>query len=300
MKLFSFFTPLFLVAAAGLGFANQLPVVAPKLPAKLPTADPITLISELSPQCQAALFSIVTSPEFFQCVPVASLLPLLTDPTLLPSVLSDPVANAPKLLPIIQAICADPKCSDEGVAAATKAVNDGCSADLDNPIIELVLGVLTFYSPVRDIICFENNKEELCIVETFTTIFTLPPPPPDFTLFNALGPVLSSVIVAEPKFICTACNKAILNTAVNFLKKNPQALAILEQAFKIGEEELILGKIFVFLKCGFEFLDGKVPDPSKINPGKFTYQKADTSPANQNEMNLFMIGSLLASSIILN
>src|SRR5256885_775375 len=117
------FNCFFLVAAASLGLANKLPnVTAPALPPQIPTPDPITLIGELSQQCQGALLSVVTSPEFFECVPVAALLPLLTDPTLLPSVFQDPITNGPKLLPIVDAICADPKCSDEGVANAQKAL----------------------------------------------------------------------------------------------------------------------------------------------------------------------------------
>src|SRR5204863_7347169 len=142
----------------------KIPTVkTPKLPPQLPTANPIELIGELSPECQAGLLSIVTNPEFFECVPVGALLPLLADPTFLPSILEDPVANGAKLLPIFDAICAVPKCSDDGVATALKAVQEGCVKDLDNPLIQMALGVLTFYSPVRDIICFKDNKGEFCL-----------------------------------------------------------------------------------------------------------------------------------------
>ncbi|RIA92306.1 hypothetical protein C1645_820907 [Glomus cerebriforme] len=294
----SFFTSLFLVASASLGFANNLPVpVTPKLPPSLPTADPITLISELSPQCQAALFSIVANPEFFQCVPVAALLPLLTDPTLLPSVIKDPLHNAPKLLPIVDAVCADPKCSEKGVAAASQAVAEGCAKDANNPLVPLIQGVLLFYSPVRDVICFKDNKDQYCTVETVTTVLTLPPPPKDFKL---LGGLIDKLAVAEPKFICTPCNKAMVNTLIDFFEEHPEALAIVEEVFHIGQEELFVAKLYGFLKCGFQFLDGKVPD-STIDPSKFTYQNTDDkSVASQQEINLFMLGSLLASTLVLN
>ena len=63
----SLFTSFFLVAAASLGLANKMPnVTTPALPPQIPTQDPISLIGELSPKCQAALLSIVTSPEFFK------------------------------------------------------------------------------------------------------------------------------------------------------------------------------------------------------------------------------------------
>lgn len=298
MKLNTFFTPLFLVAAAGLGLANKLPnITTPALPPQLPAANPIELIGELSPQCQAALFSIVATPEFFQCVPVVALLPVLTDPTFLPSVLKDPIGSGPKLIPVVDAICADPKCSDDGVKGALEAVTKGCTADLKNPLIQLAFGVLTFYSPVRDIICLKDNKDEYCVAETITNILSLPTPPKDFKL---LGGIIDKLVSAEPKFICTPCDKAILNIVINFLKKNPSALAMLDSAFHIGENELFIGKLYFVLKCGFQFLDGKIPDPSKIDPGKFTYQVSESSLANQNEINLVMLGSLLASSFILN
>jgi len=299
MKITSLFTPLFLVAAAGLGLANNLPnITVPALPAKIPSPNPIELIGELSPQCQAALFSVVANPEFFECVPVAALLPLLTDPDFLPSILEDPIKNGPKLLPIFDATCSIPKCSNKGVKGAIKTVAEGCSADLTNPLIQLALGAMTFYSPVRDIICFKDNKDEYCLVETVTNVLSLPAPPPDFKL---LGGIIDKLVVSEPKAICTPCNKAILNTAVDFLKENPAALSMLSTAFNIGPNELFIGKLFFFLKCGFEFLDGKVPDPSKIDPSKFTYQVSDSkSLATQNEINLMMLGSLLASTLVLN
>lgn len=299
MKKFLFIC-LFLVAAASLGFANKLPnVTAPQLPPSIPTEDPITLIGELSPQCQGALLSIVTSPEFFECVPVTALLPLLTDPTLLPSILKDPIANGAKLLPVFDAICADPKCSDGGVEAAQKAIAEGCSSKSDqgNPIIQIAVAVTTFYSPGRDIICFKDFEGEYCTVETVKNILALPPPP-----IKLLGGIIDKVIFAEPKSICTPCNKAIANTLIDFFTAHPEALEIIEQAFHIGEEEIKIGEVFLAVKCGSPFIDGKVGDPTDP-PGKFTYQEAgknDTSSASTNKFNLFVMGTLVASTLVLN
>jgi len=248
MKKFLFIC-LFLVAAASLGLANKLPnVTAPALPANIPTEDPITLIGELSTQCQGALLSIVTSPEFFECIPVTALLPLLTDPTLLPSVLKDPIHNGAKLLPIVDAICADPKCSDDGVAAAQKALVTGCSSASDqaNPIAQLALAATTFYSPVRDIICFKDFKGDYCTVETIENVLALPAPPK-----KLLGGILDKLIFAEPKSICTPCNKAMANTLVDFFTAHPEALDLIEKAVHIGEEEIKIGEIFFTVKCGF-------------------------------------------------
>lgn len=300
MKKFLFIC-LFLVAVANLGLANKMPnVTAPQLPSSIPTEDPISLIGELSPQCQASLLSIVTSPEFFECIPIGALLPLLTDPTLLPSVLSDPIKNGAKLLPVVDAICADPKCSDEGVANAIKTLKEGCSSgsDLKNPIAQLAIAAATFYSPVRDILCFKDFENEYCTVETIKNILSLPPAP-----IKLLGGIIDQVIFAEPKFICTPCNKAIVNTLIDFFTAHPEALDILEHAFKIGEEELKIGQIGLAIKCGSPFVDGKVGDPTDP-PGKFVYQEAgkdgDSSNALSNNANLLLIGSLVASTFVLN
>jgi len=304
MKKFLFIC-LFLVAAASLGLANKLPnVTAPSLPSQIPTEDPISLIGELSPQCQAGLLSIVTNPEFFECIPVTALLPLLTDPTLLPSVLKDPIHNAAKLLPIVDAICADPKCSDNGVADAQKALQEGCSSEQDqkNPIAQLAIAAVTFYSPVRDIICFKDFKKEYCTVETITNILTLPPAP-----IKILGGVIDQVVFAEPKAICTPCNKAMVNTLIGFFTAHPEALDIVEKAFNIGEEELKLGEIFLSVKCGSPFIDGKVGD-STDPPGKFVYQEAgkdddddDKSAASSVDTHkIFVVSSLIASTLLLN
>lgn len=295
MRKFLFFC-FFLVVVANLGLANKLPnVTTPNLPSGLPTEDPITLIGELSPSCQAAFLSIVTDPGFFECVPVTALLPLLTDPTLLPSIIQDPAKNAPKLLPVVDAICAVPKCSNEGVANALKSVESGCSSKSDqkNPIVQLATAVITFYSPVRDIICFENNKKELCIVETATTIFTLPPAP-----IKLLGGIVDELIFAEPKLICTPCNKAIVNTLIDFFTKNPAAIDFLEQAFHIGEEELKIGEFYFAVKCGAPFIDGKVGNP-KTDPKDFEYQEASDATKAE-KLSYFLVGSLgLASTLII-
>jgi hypothetical protein len=295
------FNSLFLVAAASLGLANNLPnVTAPALPPQIPTEDPITLIGELTPQCQGALLSVVTSPEFFECIPVTALLPLLTDPTLLPSVLQDPIKNGAKLLPAVDAICADPKCSDAGVAAAQKALKEGCSSEQDqkNPIAQLAIAAVTFYSPARDIICFKDSEKEYCTVETIKNILALPPAP-----VKLLGGVIDKVVFAEPKFICTPCNKAMVNTLIDFFTAHPEALEIIENAFHVGEEELVLGKIGLAVKCGAPFVDGKVGD-STDPPGKFVYQEAGNgtdSSASVNGFNFLMISSLMAAStLVLN
>jgi hypothetical protein len=241
----------------------------PKLPSKQLSPDtqavldsvPPSILATVSAQCQAAIFSIVISPEFLKCIPIASfipIIPIVTDPTIIPKVLADPVHNY-KLVegPFIEfatAFCPAPKCSDKGVQAAIKIIQEGCKTDLvSNPIIQLLFDVTVFYSPIRDITCFKD-KSKFCWDESILTIINLPPSP-----FNITGnPLLDSIAVAEPQEICTKCNKDIVNTIFNFLKNNELALKVLE-SFKITDKEIGLAKLGVAVKCGAKFEDGTIP-----------------------------------------
>lgn len=269
----------------------------PPTPAPL---DPIKLIESLSPSCQASLLSIVANPEFFECVPITAflpLLPVLADPTAIPKLLQDPAKNIPPVLgPVFDGICAAPKCSDEGVATSLKALNDGCKADEKNVLIEIATAVVTFYSPIRDTICFKDTKKEYCVFETLDKVTALPKPP--FKLID--GGLIDSLAFAEPKEICTPCNKAIVNTIFNFL--NADTNHSVEYLGQLGVPPLFLqvGKLIVGLKCGFQFLDGKVGNPEDTDPEDFNYQLAQpTGDSSIKGVSLTtMIGALLVSSFL--
>ncbi|CAG8594877.1 8550_t:CDS:1 [Funneliformis mosseae] len=282
------FTSLFFAATA---MADVLSDVA---------SNPITMIESLSPSCQASLLSIVANPEFFECVPIPALLPLLpvlTDPTAIPKMLQDPAKNIPPIFgPVFDGICAAPKCSDEGVAASLKALNDGCQADEKNLIIEIATAVVTFYSPLRDTICFKDKKQEYCVFETLDKVTALPKPP--FKLID--GGLIDSIALAEPKEICTPCNKAIINTIFNFL--NADTNHSVEYLGQLGVPPLFLqiGKLFIGVKCGIEFLDGNVGKPEDTDPDDFNYQLSQGTYGSSGASNVkgsltMMIGASLAS-----
>jgi hypothetical protein len=269
MKVKNLISITLLLAAASLGLALPANSTLEKLPSKQLSPDvqsvldsvPPSVKATVSPQCQAAIFSIVISPEFLTCIPIASfvpLIPIVTDPTIIPKVLADPVHNY-KLVegPLIEfatAFCPAPKCSDKGVQAAIKTLQDGCKTDLvSNPLIQLLFDVAVFYSPIKDITCFKDKKQ-FCWDESILTIINLDPSP-----FNITGnPLLDSIAVAEPQAICTKCNKDIVNTIFNFLKNNDLALKVLA-SFKITDKEIGLAKLGVAVKCGAKFEDGTIP-----------------------------------------
>ncbi|CAG8820857.1 14195_t:CDS:2, partial [Racocetra fulgida] len=86
-----------------------------------------------------------------------------------------------------------------------------------NPIVQLFEGTVTFYSPVRDIICFKDNKQDYCLVNSIENIL------------------------------------AIINTIINFFNANPEAYDILAKAANIGEQDMELIEKFLAVKCGQQF-----------------------------------------------
>ncbi|CAH1768451.1 14282_t:CDS:2 [Entrophospora sp. SA101] len=229
----------------------------------------VTLIADLSTSCQSALLSIVSSPEFLQCIPITPLLPLLTfftDPGEIASLISDPKTGLQKLQPALielsNEFCVAPKCSDKGVADAIKTIQTGCNPDdMKNPLLEFIFPAAVFYYPARDTICFKDavNPSHFCLFDDdITTSINLPQSP--FKLGG--GDFIDSIVVADPTAICTTCNKAIYNTIDNFINSNDLAKKILA-----GDQVLLYQvRVFFAIKCGIGFEDGKVPDPSQPPP----------------------------------
>jgi hypothetical protein len=223
----------------------------------------------VSPKCATAIFSLLTDPEILKCIPIQAfipLIPIITDPSLLPKFLADPAGTFKKIEPPFIAFskifCAAPKCSDKLVQKAIKTFSDGCGAELkDNALIKAAFSLIVFYSPLHDTICFKTKKgDEFCWDDTLKTVFSLPKSP----IKIVDGGLIDAVAVADPEAVCTRCNKDIVNTFFNFLKpSNKLALQILAE-LGITDKALEQLKVFVAVKCGIKFEDGKVPD----KPGK--------------------------------
>ena len=303
MKIKKFlFTSLFLAASATFGMASPEDFKIPDLKVYSDVVsktanDPISELLKLSPECQVALFSIVTSPEFLQCVPIPALLPLLpivSDPSGIQKLLADPEGI---LTPVFDGICAAPKCSDKGVTGALQAVETGCKKDASSPLIQIITGVITFYSPLRDSICFKTNKGKYCLFDSLEKILALPPSPIKIT-----GTIIDNIAFAEPKFICTPCNKAIVNTVFNFLDKDVNHSVEFLTQLGIPPTLLQIAKLGVAIKCGFQFIDGDVGDPEKTDPDNFNYQTSSdkNSASNLKEISLMtMIGAFLVSTLMI-
>jgi len=223
-----------------------------------------SVIGGLSQKCQSTLLAIITSPEFLKCIPVSSLVPLIplvADPSIIKNFLADPAKNYPPLeKPLLQfstLFCPAPKCSDQGIAQTVKSISDGCKDDLDkkNPVIVMIFDAVVFYSPLHDSMCFKFGKT-FCWDESILTALSLPKSP--FPITN--NPILDEIAVADPTAVCTKCNKAIVNTAFNFIfaKGNDLARQILA-GFGIDDKKLASAKVFAAVKCGLGFEDGQIP-----------------------------------------
>lgn len=273
MKVTLFITTFLAAASLGLALPQSLPTPSnvtvpsskgsPQIEQILAEA-PGSVLGSLSQKCQSALLGIVTSPGFLKCIPVASLVPLLplvTDPSIIKNFLADPTKNFPPLETPLQAFstafCPAPKCSDQDVAGAVKTIQDGCKEDLDkkNQLIGMIFDAAVFYSPLHDIMCFKFDKA-FCWDESLLTVIKLPPSPIKVTGDK----LLDAVAVSDPSAVCTKCNKAIVNTFLNFItaKENDLARQILS-SFGVDQAKLDQFKTFVAVKCGINFEDGKIP-----------------------------------------
>ncbi|CAB4428879.1 unnamed protein product [Rhizophagus irregularis] len=274
MKVTLFITTFLAAASLGLALPQSLPtpsnVTAPSTSKVSPQIEQILadapggVLGDLSQKCQSALLSIVTDPAFLKCIPVASLVPLLplvTDPSIIKNFIADPAKNFPPLETPLQAFstafCPAPKCGDKDVAGAIKIIQDGCKEDLDkkNQFIVMVFDAAVFYSPLHDIMCFKFDKA-FCWDESILTVIKLPPSPIKVTGDK----LLDAVAVSDPSAVCTKCNKAIVNTFLNFItaKESDLARQILA-SFGIDQAKLDQLKTFVAVKCGINFEDGKIP-----------------------------------------
>ncbi|CAB4386065.1 hypothetical protein RhiirA5_395320 [Rhizophagus irregularis] len=274
MKVTLFITTFLAAASLGLALPQSPPtpsnVTAHSTSKGLPQIEQILadvpggVLGDLSQKCQSALLGLVTDPKFLKCIPIASLVPLLplvTDPSIIKNFIADPVKNFPPLETPLQAFstafCPVPKCSDPDVAGAIKIIQDGCKEDLDkkNQFIVMVFDAAVFYSPIHDIMCFQFDKA-FCWDESILTVIKLPPSPIKVTGDK----LLDAVAVSDPSAVCTKCNKAIVNTFLNFItaKESDLARQILA-SFGIDQAKLDQLRTFVAVKCGINFEDGKIP-----------------------------------------
>ncbi|CAG8607941.1 6792_t:CDS:1, partial [Racocetra fulgida] len=136
----------------------------------------------------------------------------------------------------LDAYCPAPKCSDEKTSADAAELKSQCSNDLTNPEVFAIKEILVFNSPIKDCFCFKNSTTgQYCYSD-----------PNSASIFN----FISGLGITTPTDInCTDCNKAILNTFVNYFTAHHEALTELPPTVNVTAFQTV-----VATKCGPSFL----------------------------------------------
>ncbi|RIB29607.1 hypothetical protein C2G38_2027548 [Gigaspora rosea] len=147
---------------------------------------------------------------------------------------------------IYDSYCSAPKCSDSVTTADANELKTQCQPELaaKDTFFTYLKTVLVFNSPLRDSLCFKNSSGSYCGLVEDTAV----------TLNYILG--LNST---QPNLNCSNCNKAILNTFMNYIKQHPETQADLP----VDQSSIQT----IASKCGNSFLDGTVPDTTKKSSG---------------------------------
>ncbi|CAG8620484.1 15506_t:CDS:2, partial [Cetraspora pellucida] len=193
--------------------------------------------SGLSPDCSTAVQNFLNSSEFNTCFPYNQLsnqIDYFTN-------IQDLSGIESKLISVEDSICKLPKCSESIISNFNSTFRSKCSTDIAAQKSDAItISALIYeYSPLRDSLCFKNSTGGYCVIETFETYLK-----EGGNYANLTSQVL-----------CTTCNKAIINTWVNYIKSHPPPPELssgINLGFSYVESE-------VNKTCGPSFIDGKVP-----------------------------------------
>ncbi|CAG8791932.1 16762_t:CDS:2 [Gigaspora margarita] len=188
----------------------------------------------LSLTCQQEQAKLNSSSDLNNCASFVKLMPLHG-------------ATMQSSAQIYDSYCSAPKCSDNTTTNDANELKSQCQQELaaKEPFTTYLKTVLAFNSPLKDSLCFKNASGGYCGLDETTAA----------TLNYILG--LNSTQPANLN--CNDCNKAILNTFMNYIKQHPESQADLP----IDQSSF---QTLVTSKCGNSFLDGSVPNTS--NPPK--------------------------------
>ncbi|RIA91274.1 hypothetical protein C1645_875601 [Glomus cerebriforme] len=227
----------------------------------------------ISDGCKNKLTALLGDQNINACFPFTAITPLVSNTGSMPS--QDALKKA------ADAICGLPKCSDSLVSQTQTDVKSACQADITakNPIATLVDVVLTLYSPTRDSICFKNSTGGYCFIESQAAtqqVLQSAPKGQDPTLTFAGAP---------KEAVCTPCNKAIVNTYLNFQKTNPNAFSDIKE---ITPQDIDNAKSALTGKCGPNFIDGQVGDSTE------SLDKFQSQSANQKSDAMYLIANRMS------
>ncbi|RIB29609.1 hypothetical protein C2G38_2056262 [Gigaspora rosea] len=197
----------------------------------------------VSTSCGVELNKLILTPEYSNCASFLKLLPLQN-------------ASDPK--PVLDGYCNAPKCSDSTTNTSATEVKSLCQRELNtsnpqgpDPQIMALKDILIFNAPIVQSLCFKNSSGGYCYTDSDSS-----------QIFGYLSGLDSS---SPPRDItCSSCNKAIVNTFVNFYKAHPESTADLPQNTQGSINNF---ETMVTQRCGQDFLDGKIPNGNSSQKG---------------------------------
>ncbi|CAG8634537.1 1063_t:CDS:2, partial [Dentiscutata heterogama] len=176
--------------------------------------------TNLSISCLGELTKLFVSSDLNSCASFIKLTQLL---------------NATNPTPVLDSYCSAPKCSDNTTSAYATELKSQCATDLtaNDPTVYTIKQSLVFNSPLKDSLCFKNSSGGYCDLDLNSASILI---------------YISGLSVTPPTIInCTDCNKAILNTFVNYFKAHPESLTELSTNTTQFQNT-------VTTKCGASFL----------------------------------------------
>ncbi|RIB29610.1 hypothetical protein C2G38_1041709 [Gigaspora rosea] len=147
----------------------------------------------------------------------------------------------------LDSYCSALKCNDNTISADVTEIKSQCATDLaaKDSTVTFLKNFFVFNSPIRDSLCFKNSSGGYCDSASI------------LDYISGMNATLPTDIT------CNDCDKAIINTFVNYFKAHPESVADLPAdpaSFKNS----------VTTKCGASFLDFPKPADSKPADSKPT------------------------------
>jgi len=211
------------------------------------TANNMPTPGTISPECEATIISVFSSPEA-ACLNPAGLAAFGS---------ADPDTS---LVPLIDTyltgFCPLQACTNEALTTMATNLATGCSkefAPLGITPEQFAEAVVAVYPTIRKAVCFvDTTTGGLCITQTLTNIEGVVGPLTPSTIGPALEAFFTGDPIIPPAVICTDCNKALYTLLQ----------AELPQFFIPGTEQ------FLSDTCGAPFVDGTTPPTiSQSAPG---------------------------------
>ncbi|CAG8476107.1 26670_t:CDS:2 [Dentiscutata erythropus] len=186
----------------------------------------------VSTSCGVELNKLILTPDYSTCASFLKLLPLQNT--------SDPKN-------VLDGYCSSPKCSDSTTNNSATELKNLCQKELNtsspDPQLIALKDILIFNTPIEQSLCLKNSSGGYCYTDSDS---------------SAIFGFLSGLNATNPPrdINCTDCNKAIVNTFVNFYKAHPESTPELP----VSQQELNNFQTMVSTKCNSSFIDGKVPN----------------------------------------